>query len=104
MLDPKGKNEIKELIAQMRKSNPDMTIISITHDVEEGLLADQVIIVNQGKVFKQGSPEMVFSNQAELRSVQLDVPFAYKLKQLLSDKGLDPKSVDIEEMVKFLCR
>jgi energy-coupling factor transport system ATP-binding protein len=104
MLDPKGKNEIKELIAQMRKSNPDMSIISITHDVEEGLLADQVIIVNQGKVFKQGSPEMVFSNQAELRSVQLDVPFAYKLKQLLSDKGLDPKSVDIKEMVKFLCR
>jgi energy-coupling factor transport system ATP-binding protein len=104
MLDPKGKTEIKELIAQMRKSNPEMTIISITHDVEEGLLADQVIIVNAGKIFKQGSPASVFANQAELRSVQLDVPFAYKLKQQLKDSGLDPKSVDIEEMVKFLCR
>jgi energy-coupling factor transport system ATP-binding protein len=104
MLDPKGKAEIKTLIAGMRKTNPEMTIISITHDVEEGLLADQVIVVNQGKILKQGTPSSVFSNEAELKAVQLDVPFAYKLNKMLKENGLDPKSVDIEEMVKFLCQ
>lgn len=104
MLDPKGKNEIKELISQMRKSNPEMTIISITHDVEEGLLADQVIIVNQGQILKKGKPSEVFANQEELLAVQLDVPFAYKFSKQLKEKGIDTNSVDIEEMVKFLCR
>jgi energy-coupling factor transport system ATP-binding protein len=104
MLDPKGKKEIREIIASMRKTNPQLTIISITHDVDEGLLADQVIIINQGRVFKVGTPEFVFNDQASLQAVQLDIPFAFKLHHALKDKGFKVESKDIEKMVKFICQ
>lgn len=104
MLDPKGKNEIKAIISKMRKTNPEMTIVSITHDVEEGLLADQVVVINEGRIYKQGTPDQVFSNHLEMEAVQLDVPFEYKLYNLLIKHGLTPDSKDLEKMVKFLCR
>lgn len=104
MLDPKGKNEIKEIIKSMRQSNPDLTIVSITHDVEEGLLADQVIVINEGRIYKQGNPHEVFSNQQQLEAVQLDIPFSYKMYNLLINSGYKLDSKDIEKMVKFLCQ
>ena len=50
MLDPKGKSDIKELILEMKKENPNLTIISITHDVEEAYLSDEVVVLSQGEV------------------------------------------------------
>lgn len=104
MLDPKGKAEIKNIIEVMRKSNPELTIVSITHDVEEGLLADQVIVINEGRVYKQGTPDQVFSDHLDMEKVQLDVPFAYKLNRLLNENGFKIESKDLEKMVKFLCQ
>ena len=79
MLDPKGKREIRELTNELRKENKDLTIISITHDIEEALQADRVIVINQGEVLLNDKPEVVFKNVETLRNIKLDIPFSYKL-------------------------
>lgn len=50
MLDPRGKREIKEIVTELRKEVPDLTIISITHDLEETLHSDEIIVMNEGKL------------------------------------------------------
>ena len=86
MLDPKGKNDIKELILEMKKENPNLTIISITHDVEEAYLSDQVIVINQGEVAFKGKPDEVFSNRDILKSFNLEMPFVLDLKEKLNSE------------------
>lgn len=104
MLDPKGKKEIKEVILKMRELFNDMTILSITHDVEEALLADEVVVVDNGKIAIQGNPEEVFVHYDLLKKLNLDIPFAYKFKNLLEENGIYTDTIDIEKMVKKLCQ
>ena len=106
MLDPKGKKEIRELISSLRKENPNLTIISITHDVEEANQSDYVYVINDGKLFSQGTPSEVFSHVDELRKIKLDVPFFYSLKHELIKDGLEiPSSIKNEaELEEYLCR
>ena len=85
MLDPKGKSDIKNLIAEMKRDNPDLTIISITHDVEEAYLSDEVIVLNQGEVAFKGKPNDVFANRNALASLKLSMPFVMDLKDRLKD-------------------
>ena len=86
MLDPKGKSDIKELILEMKKENPNLTIISITHDVEEAYLSDQVIVLNQGQVAFKGKPDEVFSKRDVLKSFNLEMPFILDLKEKLNEE------------------
>jgi len=104
MLDPKGKKEIKEVILKMRELFKDMTILSITHDVEEALLADEVIVVDNGEIAIQGTPEEVFIKDDLLKKLSLDIPFVYKFKNLLGKNGIEMDTIDIEKMVKKLCQ
>lgn len=106
MLDPKGKKEIASLILDIKKENPSLTILSITHDVEEASRADEVIVINDGSLFMKGKPEEVFSKVEELRSISLDVPFFYSLKYQLEKDGLViPSSIKNEkELEEYLCR
>lgn len=85
MLDPKGKNDIRELIKEMREYNPKLTIISITHDVEEAFLSDEVLVLSHGEIAYKGTPEEVFSNRQALESLQLEMPFILDLKDQLKD-------------------
>lgn len=104
MLDPKGKREIKELIKKMRDIIPELTIISISHDIDEAISADEVIVLNKGEVFKVGTPKEIFENEKELLDISLDLPFAYKLYHVLEQKGIKlSKHLDIEGMVNELC-
>lgn len=106
MLDPKGKKEIASLISKVKSTKPDLTIISITHDIEEAAASDEVIVLNKGKIVLQGKPEEVFSREKELSDCHLDVPFAYALENSLTRLGVkhtdskDP-SVLLEDL---LCR
>lgn len=85
MLDPKGKNEIKELTKRMRALYPGLTILSITHDVEEALLADEVIVLNEGSIHYQGTSHGLFSQPLEkLQQIRLDRPFTYQLVNQLA--------------------
>ena len=104
MLDPKGRNEIRNLILAMRKENPNLTILSITHDVEEATQADEVIVMNHGKVFAQGKPHEVFAKVEELKKINLRAPFLLELQLELSKRGVAVEhTFDFEEMVVNVC-
>ncbi len=105
MLDPQGRNDIRTLIRNMKKENPDLTIISITHDIEEAYQSDHVIVINKGKVVKEGTPDDVFSDEVLMKKIDLTIPFYKQLKNELEKYGIDIKGVDnIDELVDRLCR
>ena len=106
MLDPKGKREILALIQKMRQNNPELTIVSITHDVEEAASADEVIVLNDGEIVLHGTPEEVFSHRDVLASVRLDTPFFDSLVTALKAEGIPiPESIkDIASLEDYLCR
>ena len=103
MLDPKGKREIKELTAKMKEINPDITIISITHDIEEALLADNVVILKKGQVVLTTDSKNAFKDEKKILDYDLDLPFNYKLYNSLKEKGLELNGKSWEEMVNSLC-
>lgn len=99
MLDPQGKDEIKRFIYQLHE-NKDLTIISITHDIEEVTTSDHVIVMNDGKVVMDGKPDDVLYRTNELVKIQLDIPFALKLQSALQAKGVKVgKCLDLESLV-----
>jgi hypothetical protein len=63
MLDPKGRKEIVELTHMMKKENPDMTIISVTHHVDEAFLSDRIIVLNKGEILLDDTPINVYKNK-----------------------------------------
>ena len=81
-----------------------MTILSITHDIEEAYLSDRVIVLNKGEVMFNSSPKEVFEHEEELLKMDLDIPFAHKLKKELERNGIKLSSSDEKEMVKELCQ
>lgn len=106
MLDPKGKKEIADIILRMKKENPNLTILSITHDVEEANRADEVLVLNEGKLFLSGKPSVVFAHQEELHQIQLDCPFLPTLISALKKRGIQiPDDInDQEALEEFLCQ
>ncbi len=105
MLDPKGKKDIRGYILELKKENPNITIISITHDIEEAYNSDEVIVLNSGEVLLQGTPKEVFANEKLLASIDLDLPFIMNVKNALINEGIDVKDVNtIEELVNKLCQ
>ena len=105
MLDPKGKREILDLVKKMRKDNPNLTIISITHDIEEALESDEVILLDKGEVVISGKPSEIFSNEELVKEKHLEVPFIYKLKNEIKSLGIDIKDSDsLKEVGDKLCQ
>ena len=106
MLDPEGVEEIRNLILAMKKENPELTVISITHDIEEAYLSDRVIILNEGKIYKNDVPNEVFKDEEEMRKIELDIPFVLKIKNELSKRNIIvPSEIKtIEGVAKFLCQ
>lgn len=104
MLDPKGRSEIMRIIKELNEEG--ITVVLITHFMEEAVHADRVIIMNEGEVFLDGSPEEVFSRGEQVRSVNLDVPLAVELAAKLRLKGITvPENIiGMEEMVEYLCQ
>lgn len=105
MLDPKGKNAILKLINIAKEHNKDLTIISITHDIEEAYLSDRVIVLEKGKIALSGNPKEIFNNNKEkIKELSLELPFFVELKNKLTNNGFDLKDIDDEEsLVRYLC-
>lgn len=89
MLDPKGKRDILSLVEKAREDNKELTVISITHDIEEAYHSDHVVVLSQGQVALDGTPEEVFSNTDKLAALDLDIPFFKKLSLELKKEGID---------------
>lgn len=105
MLDPKGRREISKLIKEMRKNMPDLTIISITHDVEEAFLADQVILLKNGEVKAIDKPINIFSNEELIKECNLIKPFILELKEVCKSNDIDIEDKNNEEeVIEALCK
>ena len=100
MLDPKGKSTVRKVIDRIHQENPELTIISITHDVDEALLADQVFILSHGKLVKNGKPQEILRDQEALLDLKLDMPFVYRFEKKLSEMGIDSKAENMNELVE----
>ncbi|WP_455168180.1 energy-coupling factor ABC transporter ATP-binding protein [Streptococcus sp.] len=87
MLDPEGRRELIETVQGIRKDY-DMTVISITHDLEEVAMSDRVLVMKKGKIESTSSPRELFSRN-DLDQIGLDDPFANLLKNSLSQNGYD---------------
>ena len=87
MLDPEGRRELIETVKGIRKDY-DMTVISITHDLEEVAMSDRVLIMKKGEIESTSSPRDLFSRN-DLDQIGLDNPFANQLKHSLSQNGYD---------------
>ena len=87
MLDPEGRRELIETVKGVRKDY-DMTVISITHDLEEVAMSDRVLVMKKGEIESTSSPRELFSRN-DLDQIGLDDPFANQLKHSLSQNGYD---------------
>lgn len=98
MLDPLGREEVLKTVKDL-KDEQGLTVISITHDLEEAAKADRVIVMNKGQFYKEGTPSEIFQLEEELISLGLDIPFPIKMANALRDRGIPvPKNflTDIE--------
>lgn len=104
MLDPKGRGEIMHIISELHDEG--ITVILITHFMEEAVDADRVIIMNEGKIFLDGTPEEVFAQREKVLSVNLDIPMVVELADKLRARGIKvPENIiRMEEMVEYLCQ
>ncbi|PAK86747.1 energy-coupling factor transporter ATPase [Lentilactobacillus parakefiri] len=91
MLDPRGRQEILKLVDKIKHDN-DLTVISITHDIDEAAGADQVIVVNKGKVVEADQPDKIFGDINKLTSIGLSAPFTSELLSALRKRGVDSPS------------
>ncbi len=104
MLDPKGRQEVLSTVCNLHKEKK-ITVVYITHFMEEAVVADRVIVMNNGKVVMEGLPSEIFSQVTLLKELGLDVPvaaeMAYRLKE--HNINLPEKIITDEELVVNLC-
>ena len=104
MLDPRGRKEINELIREL-KEDKEMTIISITHDIEEAKNADRILLLNKGEIVGDDQPETLLMNEKLLLDLHLDTPFALKVSRKLKAQGMQiNETLNVEELEKQLCQ
>ena len=92
MLDPRGRRQVMKTIRQLREAG--ISIVAITHYMEEAAQADRVLVMSRGRIVMEGTPEQVFSQTERLHSYHLDVPQAAELRDELVKAGIPmPKNV-----------
>ena len=104
MLDPRGRKEVLDVIKKLNEKG--ITVLLITHFMEEAAQADKIIVMDNGKLKMTGTPEEIFLRAAELKALSLGVPPAVEMAIKLRERDIDiPEGImDIDEMVKYLCR
>ena len=100
MLDPKGREEVMNTVKRLNKEMG-ITVVTVTHFMDEAVQADRVVIMDGGRVVMQGTPKEVFSNVELLRSYGLDVPQSTELCHVL---GIKEGVLDIDECVEEIAR
>lgn len=105
MLDPVGRKEVIRTISRLNKEEG-ITIILITHYMEEAVCADRVLVMDNGKLLTQGTPKEIFSQVDMLKRIKLDVPQMTELADQLRKEGVNlPADIlTVEEMVDALCQ
>jgi len=104
MLDPIGRKEVLRTVRELKDQGL-VTVISITHDLEEAANSDRIIVLNNGSKFLEGTPKDIFTLDEEIKSIGLDLPFSLKLSKRLSEMGISLKNVHLieESLVEEIC-
>ncbi len=101
MLDPRGRRSLMRVCKDLHQRG--MTIIMITHFMEEAAQADRVIVLDEGSVVLDGTPDEILTQDEKLRELNLDVPFAAQLSRMLQDRGIDVAThIETESLQKEL--
>ena len=105
MLDPSGRAEVMNTIKRLNKEY-NITVLHITHFMEEAVEADRVVVMEKGRKVFEGTPREVFNHVGELKRIGLDVPYMTELSHLLAEEGIDIKQdvLTVDEMVGELCQ
>ncbi|AMV61157.1 cobalt transporter ATP-binding subunit [Pediococcus damnosus LMG 28219] len=103
MLDPVGRREILGVIRKLKK-RLGITVLSITHEIDETTDADKIIVLNDGKIVSTGAPETIYSHSGLLLKLGLDVPYSQRLKRELTQRHIKTPETyfDEEGMVDWL--
>lgn len=102
MLDPRGRREFMEIVRALNKERG-LTVVLITHYMEEAVFADTIIVLDDGKIVLNQSPKEVFRNAEFIKKIGLEVPQAAELAYDLRQSGIDfPDIIDIEECADAL--
>ena len=104
MLDPRGRKEVMDVIRRLNKEQG-MTIVHITHYMDEACCADRIVVMNRGEAAMQGAPLELFKRKEEIESFGLDLPKPVRYASALKEKGVDLGG-DIlfkEELAERLC-
>mgnify|MGYP003364995561 CR=1 FL=1 len=96
MLDPQGRQEVLDTVRTLREETG-LTVLSITHDLEEAILADRLLFMNQGEKFAEGKPSEIFALGEQLITLGLDLPFAMKMAHLLMQEGVSLEGTHMSE-------
>lgn len=103
MLDPKGRKEVLETIKKLNREQ-NITVILITHYMDEALDADKVVVLNEGKVLLSGTPREIFSQKEIITQTKLELPIATYIANELTSAGIIvPLSLTDEELVEGIC-
>lgn len=104
MLDPKGRKEVMDTVLRLNKENG-VTVVLITHYMDEAVNADDIFVMHDGTVICSGSPEEVFSNVAVLESAGLEPPISAKVSAQLRASGYDvPFALTDEQLAEAVCK
>lgn len=105
MLDPSGRKEVLDTIIDLNR-NYGITVILITHYMDEAAKADRIVVMDKGKLILDGKPRDVFSNVEKMKNIGLDVPQVTELSYELQKVGIkiDTRILDVNEMVNVICQ
>ena len=103
MLDPRGRREVMDVVKKLNKEEG-MTVILITHFMDEALEADRAIVMHRGEVVMDGAPEEIFARSEELESYNLTLPRAAHISKKLAEGGMPVKGAfSAEELAEEIC-
>lgn len=105
MLDPSGRKEVMQTISHLNKDEK-MTIVHITHFMDEAVNADRILVMDEGEIVLEGKPKEVFSQVEKLREIGLDVPQVTLLSFELNQMGysVNTENLTVDELVENLCQ
>lgn len=105
MLDPQGRLEVMNAVKELNAQHG-ITVVNITHFMDEAALADRVIVMDKGRIIKEGTPQEIFADVKGMKELGLDVPTAVEIAYRLREKGVKlPQSImTTEDLVKALCQ
>lgn len=105
MLDPAGRKQLLSLVRKLQKEEG-LTVLAVTHDLNEANTADQLLVLNQGRIQAQDKPAAIFADPEQITRLGLELPFIYQVKEALAAQGINiAREIASEEgLVSELCR